>query len=312
MRVFGVALLALIASCYSPAFQDCEVTCASGVCPTGFTCELGVCRSEGATGACGQMMVDAKTIDSDPSADNDMDGLINSMDNCEDKANADQANEDTDALGDVCDPCPIARGPQADLDGDGDGVGDACDPTPGSMNRLVVFEGFNAPPASNPSLLPTQASWSYANGKATVVNPGANVIAAMTWPQMPSARGDMVVSAFTINSFSPQTPFGAGVVQFMSASAGTGVVCWVARESFGDGLEMFQRGVSGSQVTFSYPIQPGLPTAAAMIRDSTMFQCSDSQAHTVTNTYSLTGSQFGIFDIGVGATFEYVMIVTRL
>jgi len=112
VRVAGVLIVAL-AACYSPSYEDCEIMCAAGTCPSGFSCELGVCRIEGASGPCG-----------DPNGDNDSDGLINSMDNCPDKANPDQANEDRDMRGDVCDPCPIKAEPAADLDSDADGVGD--------------------------------------------------------------------------------------------------------------------------------------------------------------------------------------------
>lgn len=61
----AIAALALLAGCYSPAYRDCEVGCASGACPSGLSCDpaLRVCRVEGATGACGAT-ADATRADS--------------------------------------------------------------------------------------------------------------------------------------------------------------------------------------------------------------------------------------------------------
>jgi len=80
------------------------------------------------------------------SSDTDGDGVIDSADNCVDIANADQADLDTDGIGDVCDDdidgdgvlnvddnCPeTANADQAD--GDGDGLGDVCDFECGSFS----------------------------------------------------------------------------------------------------------------------------------------------------------------------------------
>ncbi|MBT8237734.1 MAG: thrombospondin type 3 repeat-containing protein [Croceitalea sp.] len=71
--------------------------------------------------------------------DDDNDGILDVDDNCSTIPNADQADNDNDGEGDVCDPdddndgilddvdnCPlIANADQAD--GDGDGIGDLCD-----------------------------------------------------------------------------------------------------------------------------------------------------------------------------------------
>jgi hypothetical protein len=74
----------------------------------------------------------------DTLTDTDADGVADSADNCPADANADQADLDTDAIGDVCDTdidgddvlnaddnCPlIANEDQEDTDSDG--IGDAC------------------------------------------------------------------------------------------------------------------------------------------------------------------------------------------
>mgnify|MGYP002628807491 CR=1 FL=1 len=77
-----------------------------------------------------------------PGTDGDGDGVADDVDNCPHAANADQADQDDDALGDACDPdvdgdgvdevndnCPgLANPGQYDLDRDM--LGDACDPDP--------------------------------------------------------------------------------------------------------------------------------------------------------------------------------------
>ncbi|MCX6829681.1 MAG: PKD domain-containing protein [candidate division Zixibacteria bacterium] len=79
--------------------------------------------------------------------DTDNDGIINACDNCPSVANPDQANNDHDALGDLCDPdddndgipdltdnCPMIANPDQH-DSDSDGIGDACDFRCGDINN---------------------------------------------------------------------------------------------------------------------------------------------------------------------------------
>jgi len=78
--------------------------------------------------------------------DADGDGVLDADDNCPNEANADQADQDGDGIGDVCDSdvdgdsvsnsldnCPTVPNPDQ-TDSDGDGIGDACD---GSLSLQI-------------------------------------------------------------------------------------------------------------------------------------------------------------------------------
>ena len=75
--------------------------------------------------------------------------VLGLTDNCPSVPNANQADGDGDAIGDVCDNCPSVTN-SGQVDGDGDGLGDVCDPCPanpdcdgdGWTDRLeVAFTG---------------------------------------------------------------------------------------------------------------------------------------------------------------------------
>jgi Thrombospondin type 3 repeat len=135
------AWLVVVAGCYSaspPSGAPCDPVTPS--CPAGQQCV-----SRGGQFVCDtEPGDDASMLDGDavPTADDvDGDGVANANDNCPMIANANQANEDADAAGDVCDNCPPF--PSTGADADADGVGDLCDPhvlIPG--DSLALFEGF--------------------------------------------------------------------------------------------------------------------------------------------------------------------------
>jgi Thrombospondin type 3 repeat len=143
------ALALLVAGCYSP-HESPGAPCspASPACPGSE-----VCVTTGAGSFCqapGTAMPDAPVDTADaapdaPSDDRDGDGVLNAVDNCPDIANADQADEDTDMVGDVCDPCPVSGD---NTDDDHDGVANDCDPNPNtSGDHIALFEPFNTMPA---------------------------------------------------------------------------------------------------------------------------------------------------------------------
>lgn len=137
-----LVVVALCVGCYSPSITPgapCETAC-----PGGLVCIDLVCREPGYMPAIDAGLQDAfvpiDTVDGAP-GDGDGDGVADPSDNCPALTNADQHDEDADALGDVCDPCPHLAGSSAD--GDGDGVGDACDPQPTiGKQRIKFFDPF--------------------------------------------------------------------------------------------------------------------------------------------------------------------------
>lgn len=58
MRAVLIAAACMV-GCYGPQYRDCEVSCASNVCPSGLECREGMCRVGGMTGACSEVQPDA-------------------------------------------------------------------------------------------------------------------------------------------------------------------------------------------------------------------------------------------------------------
>jgi hypothetical protein len=103
-----------------------------------------------------------------PCTDPDDDGICDDIDNCPDVANGDQADSDSDGLGNLCDACPNDPDNDADndeicgdidncpaianpgqLDSDGDGIGDACDECPDADGDGVCDAVDNCPDVAN-------------------------------------------------------------------------------------------------------------------------------------------------------------------
>ena len=196
-------------------------------------------------GGCRQLLgledipVDARTTDTNNSEhdayimplpdDMDADGIKDEVDNCPTGPNADQANEDGDAFGDVCDPCPIDTN---NTDTDGDGVGDACDPHPAAIgDKLLIFEGFKTgvpagwavgfapPPGTDDALMPIVA-----NNHAAIVPPigalaNGTLTVSLTIDQLGAANscGPMEPATATCSNTSIGLPY--------DVSADSGIFC---------------------------------------------------------------------------------------
>jgi hypothetical protein len=144
-------------------------------------CELGACRTATGLPSCSIIGGDGG-IDGDGSGggDRDSDTITDGADNCPDLANTNQANEDMDAFGDLCDPCPPFGAPADNLDSDGDGVGDGCDVATGAMDTLMLFDGFATAPAG---VTMSPACWTFAGGDA-IATGSPNASCDLLWPRM--------------------------------------------------------------------------------------------------------------------------------
>ncbi len=79
-------------------------------------------------------------------ADNESDGVGDACDNCFNTSNPDQNDTDGDGVGDACDNCPLVANPGQE-DADSDGAGDACDncnltPNPDQKDSDYVRQDF--------------------------------------------------------------------------------------------------------------------------------------------------------------------------
>ncbi|MBA3393487.1 MAG: hypothetical protein H0T89_12635 [Deltaproteobacteria bacterium] len=230
-----LAIALALTGCYAPGYVDCEVTCPGGEsCPDGLRCVAGLCRIGGNTGQCGGPSTgdggpgDGVMIDGSPGVDTDGDGVSDDIDNCLMMMNPNQANEDNDSLGDICDPCPVSAN---NVDTDGDSVGDGCEPIASGTDKLLLFEGFHDPVTPAGALV--LGNWTFSGGKARNVS-GVGVASSITFPvTSPSNRRETIVARVTVDAqlSSPSDPTGAGVVSRTDTVGDIGVQCGIGRDA---------------------------------------------------------------------------------
>ncbi len=223
-----VWLWPLLVACYAPSPPSggpCAPASAGAArCPADQVCVLqgGIerCMPPGGDVSPDAATVDGPVVDSPP-GDRDNDGVPDATDRCPDTPDTKQYNEDGDAFGDVCDPCPVSSN---NIDGDGDGVGDDCDPNPAvGGDKIVLFEGFNG---GVPMGWPATGTWGAVTGAVTVTV-GANTDAFLGPPVNADATST-VIAAFVSGTNVPTSNAGFGVAH---AAQGEGVLCGLIAEN---------------------------------------------------------------------------------
>ena len=285
--------------CYKEhSFRDCELSCTDELgCPSGLTCLAGMCRESGATGACSTTAMDGMV---DAAPDRDGDGVADDGDNCPDMMNPDQANEDLDEFGDVCDICPISAN---NADADHDNVGDDCDPDGNTQDHILLFEGFNTAPAAGQ---PYGDTWTFGNGVATV---NSRITTSMyLWPTPNAVSWKLYTSAaLDPTGFTPNTvgtAMGADGISLI----GVGCANYVRQDSnrelavvnIADTSEV--AAASGS----TFANDGDYPITEMFINGAT--QCGREQFQANGSAQTASPGGWGLYVHQAQGTFDYVLI----
>jgi hypothetical protein len=326
-----VRIAALIAcalgACYSPApVTGLPCDPAIGNCPRGQTCVAtasgGVC--DGASDspdapAGGDGAIDV-AIDGPSGPDGDGDGVADATDNCVMKANANQANEDGDAWGDVCDPCPPIADAATPDDPDADGVSGFCDIRPNMAGEhIVLFEGFRS--GLPPTWMPFGTWTPMVNGTqysvAATVADGQH--ATLRYPQPAGMYQAVTVSTgFAVTAVNSTMQYGGvGAIVQHAPGGDTAVLCAVATiPGQGARLALINTGTSAviNDAAYENAVGTSYATGVTWVRASNGYLCTAASAAGATATAAGTAAlspvqpEIGVRIQGGGARIGWVLV----
>ena len=260
----------------------------------------------GVSGPCGDAAVDPDDVDGDH--------VMNADDNCPEKSNPVQENEDGDAFGDVCDPCPPFNGDIDNMDTDMDGVGDSCDPDqtiPG--NRIEVFAGFSGPNAIEPTMIP-MTEWSFDAGEAQLTST-ANQRSLLLWP-MPTDRGsETMLVRMVPTAAATALPIGIGLAMKYDLAANQGIVCWLTQNVGEAGASLRVQHYGGTSLNMATPLALTINATYRpdVTRRTNTYSCREpmtTQRPNGNSAYAPTAPYAGIITVGVSARFQWLLIVS--
>jgi hypothetical protein len=236
-------------------------------------------------------------------------------------ANADQANEDGDAFGDACDPCPPIADTSPAIDSDHDGVSDACDPHPNTPgDRIAMFEGFgDGVPAGWTTGGSVVGS---AGGLTFTTTAGADGFSIATVPR-PAASGaattgEQVMTAMTVLRLDGSGTVSAEILEpAQLAPTLTGLGCELVQFDGSPqetGLIDLESGAEIGVTAFAYAVGDTAQLTAR--RDSTGDRCRVSLGgNSATNTGddgsadAITTPVVGLRTHGADASFAWFLVV---
>ncbi|HEY5935348.1 MAG TPA: hypothetical protein VIU61_11950 [Kofleriaceae bacterium] len=308
LRAGAVSLM--LAGCFAPqpaAGIPCAEPSAAARCPEGLDCVLrnGVetCEPDGTL----PDPIDALP-DVPPDGDVDKDGVINADDNCVQDANADQSDEDMDAVGDVCDPCPISSDTS---DTDGDGVPNDCDPSVQNQDQIALFVSFA-------SGIP--AEWSAEN--ATASNGSVKLTApsgggAYLGLPAPDASFVAIWSAATFDAFTSTALAGMGLMDRRVPGMDNAVACQLTATSAGttQKLRLYDANAGTTIAEGDHELKVGTDTILRLTRETSgQHRCSASSpvvSIAGTSAFDPPGQQIGLRMRSGTARYHWIMMLTR-
>jgi hypothetical protein len=309
----------VLGGCYKPDYTNCEISCASGFCPSGLTCEQGYCITPGSA-PCMAVPNDGKQPDqAGPPGDRDNDTILDGADNCPDVSNREQYNEDSDSFGDACDPCPPLGTMLDNSDSDGDGVGAGCDPNPNlNTDRLVFFEGFAVPNVTPAGVVEASQSWLFGNGIARVGTGQPGPSYALLWAgalpaglttETISIRGtllQMIGGGNVLNTL--------GVVHMAGSISGPGITCELGFENGGGTIRLFDLASGARLDAMPIPAAQALsPFTMRSTRRGGNYTCDATAAPGLVLNGNggpmMPNPKLGLYVHTATSQFEWIMVV---